>query len=211
MPFSCGMDLSARACQVCVIDEDLSPLVQKKVRHELPRIIRPIEPFKETLQIVVESTFNGYWLVAGLQAAGSQVCLAHRPARTAADRSLQPADGSPRVPSPGGCPGSPRVSPLTLDSGRGADPGHDPRLCNRRNCALSECPGIFLLLPAGAGGGSIGARQPARPARQAGQPAPPVGVRSGGPVCCPVLPHAPLCLRPPACTSSRQRRYTHRL
>jgi transposase len=77
MAFYCGMDLSARDCQVCVIDEDLSPLVQEKVRNELPRIIRLIEPFKETLQIVVESTFNWYWLVDGLQGAGYQVCLAH--------------------------------------------------------------------------------------------------------------------------------------
>jgi transposase len=77
MPFYGGMDLSARDCQGCVIDEDLSRLVQAKVRNELPRILKLIEPFKETLQIVVESTFNGYGLVDGLQEAGYQVCLAH--------------------------------------------------------------------------------------------------------------------------------------
>jgi transposase len=77
MPFYCGMDLSARDCQVCVIDEALSLRVQEKVRNELPRILKLIEPFKETLQIVVESTFNWYWLVDGLQEAGYQVCLAH--------------------------------------------------------------------------------------------------------------------------------------
>jgi transposase len=70
MPFYCGMDLSARDCQVCVIDEALSLLVQEKVRNELSRILKLIEPFKETLQIVVESTFNWYWLVDGLQEAG---------------------------------------------------------------------------------------------------------------------------------------------
>jgi hypothetical protein len=36
MTFYCGMDLSARGCQVCVIDEDLSCLVQQKVRNDLP-------------------------------------------------------------------------------------------------------------------------------------------------------------------------------
>lgn len=77
MPFYCGMDLSARDCQVCVIDENLALLVQQKVRNELSRILRLIEPFKEHLQIVVESTFNWYWLVDGLQEAGYNVCLAH--------------------------------------------------------------------------------------------------------------------------------------
>jgi transposase len=77
MKFYCGMDLSARDCQVCVIDDNLSLLVQQKVRNELPSIITLIEPFKETLQIVVESTFNWYWLVDGLQEAGYEVCLAH--------------------------------------------------------------------------------------------------------------------------------------
>jgi transposase len=67
------MDLSARDGQVCVIDAALSLLVQEKVRNELPRLLQLIEPFKATLQIVVESTFNWYWLVDGLQEAGYQV------------------------------------------------------------------------------------------------------------------------------------------
>jgi hypothetical protein len=77
MTFYGGMDLSARACQVCVIDEHLCLFVQQKVRNELSGILQLIEPFKEHLQIVVESTFNWYWLVDGLQEAGYIVCLAH--------------------------------------------------------------------------------------------------------------------------------------
>jgi transposase len=77
MTFDCGMDLSARDGHVCVIDEDLSCLVQQKVRNDLPALLRLIEPFTGSLQIVVESTFNGDWLVEGLQEAGYDVCLAH--------------------------------------------------------------------------------------------------------------------------------------
>jgi transposase len=73
----CGIDLSARNSQVCVIDEDQNVLVQEKVRNELPNIISLIEPFKKDLQIVVESTFNWYWLIDGLQERGFTVCLAH--------------------------------------------------------------------------------------------------------------------------------------
>jgi transposase len=76
MKFHCGMDLRVSDCQVWVIDDKLSLLVQQKGRNELPSIITLIAPFKETLQIVVESTFDWYWLVAGLQEAGYEVCLA---------------------------------------------------------------------------------------------------------------------------------------
>lgn len=77
MRFYCGMDLSARTCQVCVIDKDMSVRVQRKVRNELDRIIKVIEPYREGLEIVVESTFNWYWLVDGLQETGFTVYLAH--------------------------------------------------------------------------------------------------------------------------------------
>jgi hypothetical protein len=71
------MDVSARDCPVCVIGEDLSLLGQEKVRHELARLLTLLEPCKETLQSVVESTCNWYGVVAGLQEAGDQVGLAH--------------------------------------------------------------------------------------------------------------------------------------
>lgn len=77
MRFYCGLDLSARTCQVCVIDEDLSVLVQEKVPNELSRIMELVEPYREDLEAVVESTFNWYWLVDGLREAGVEVCLAH--------------------------------------------------------------------------------------------------------------------------------------
>jgi transposase len=77
MAFYCGIDLSARASHVCVIDQHLPRLVDLKVPNDLQRIIPLLEPFKADLQIVVESTFNWYWLVDGLRAAGFQVCLAH--------------------------------------------------------------------------------------------------------------------------------------
>ena len=77
MKFYCGIDLSARDCQVCVIDEQLKVMVQQKLRNELPKICRLIGPYKANLKIVVESTCNWYWLIDGLQAAGFEVVLAH--------------------------------------------------------------------------------------------------------------------------------------
>jgi len=77
MKFYCGIDLSARDCHVCVIDVRLKIVVQQKMRNELKKVIKLLEPYKANLKIVVESTFNWYWLVDGLRAAGFEVVLAH--------------------------------------------------------------------------------------------------------------------------------------
>lgn len=75
--FYCGIDLSATASYLCVVDDQLTIYLQQKVRNELPRLTHLLLPFKPDLQIVVESTFNWYWLVDGLLAADFDVCLAH--------------------------------------------------------------------------------------------------------------------------------------
>jgi transposase len=77
MKFYCGIDLSARDCHVCVIDEGMKVVVQLKLRNELKQVVKVLSPYRENLEIVVESTFNWYWLVDGLQAAGFNVVLAH--------------------------------------------------------------------------------------------------------------------------------------
>lgn len=75
--FYCGIDLSARDSHLCVLDENLSIQLQQKSANELPRIASLLQPFKPHLKIVVESTFNWYWLVDGLQQLGFDVSLAH--------------------------------------------------------------------------------------------------------------------------------------
>lgn len=75
--FYCGIDLSARDSHICVLDENISILLQYKSINDLPHIAHLLDPFKPHLQIVVESTFNWYWLVDGLQALGFDLSLAH--------------------------------------------------------------------------------------------------------------------------------------
>jgi transposase len=75
--FYAGIDLSARDSHLCVVDEGLAIHLQRKSANDLPGIASLLTPFKPHLQIVVESTFNWYWLVDGLQASGFDVCLAH--------------------------------------------------------------------------------------------------------------------------------------
>lgn len=77
MEFYSGIDLSARDSSICVIDGQQEKVREIKLRNDLGRIIEELTPYKPNLQIVVESTFNWYWLVDGLREAGFNVCLAH--------------------------------------------------------------------------------------------------------------------------------------
>jgi transposase len=73
-----GIDLHANNSVVVVIDEQDRVVYQKRLRNELPEILSALAPYQATLQgIVVESTYNWYWLVDGLMAAGYRVHLAN--------------------------------------------------------------------------------------------------------------------------------------
>ncbi|HEX5735350.1 MAG TPA: IS110 family transposase [Blastocatellia bacterium] len=75
--FYAGIDLSARDSHLCVVDDNLSIHLHQKSPNDLTLISNLLDPFNPLLQVVVESTFNWYWLVDGLQASGFDVCLAH--------------------------------------------------------------------------------------------------------------------------------------
>jgi len=77
MSFYCGIDLGARESQICVIDKRVKKVLEEKVPNKLEHIKQLLTPYRAELEIVVESTFNWYWLVDGLQAAGFKVVLAH--------------------------------------------------------------------------------------------------------------------------------------
>ena len=73
-----GIDLHSNNCVVVVTDEEDRVVVEKRLPNELEKILALLSPWREELVgVVVESTFNWYWLVDGLQAAGFAVHLAH--------------------------------------------------------------------------------------------------------------------------------------
>jgi len=73
-----GMDLHATNTYVGMVDEENTVLYKQRFRNELPLILSALDPFKKDIQgIVVESTFNWYWLVDGLMAEGYRVHLAN--------------------------------------------------------------------------------------------------------------------------------------
>jgi transposase len=77
MSFYCGIDLSAMTSWICVVDDHLSVVLERKVPNELPVVLDALAPFAADLRVVGESTFNWYWLVDGLQDHGIDVTLAH--------------------------------------------------------------------------------------------------------------------------------------
>lgn len=76
-----GIDLHSNNSVVVVIDEADRVMYRRRLPNELSKVTEALEPYRgELAGVAVESTYNWYWLVDGLQAAGFKVHLAH-PAR----------------------------------------------------------------------------------------------------------------------------------
>jgi transposase len=73
-----GIDLHSNNNVVAVLDEHDRVLRQRRLPNELPTVLRELEPFRDELAgVVVESTYNWYWLVDGLMAHGYRLHLAN--------------------------------------------------------------------------------------------------------------------------------------
>lgn len=78
MTWYSGIDLHSTNSMVSVSDEADRLAYQRRLPNELVRIVAALEPYRAQLAgVVVESTYNWYWLVDGLQAAGFRVHLAN--------------------------------------------------------------------------------------------------------------------------------------
>ena len=76
-----GIDLHSNNSVVVVTDETDRVVCRGRVPNELAKVLEALEPYRAELAgVAVESTYNWYWLVDGLQAAGYTVHLAN-PAR----------------------------------------------------------------------------------------------------------------------------------
>src|SRR5712671_5003177 len=78
MKIMVGIDLHSNNALCGLMDESGQRLVHKKLPCDLTSILKLLEPYKERIATVaVESTFNWYWLVDGLQDRGYHVVLAN--------------------------------------------------------------------------------------------------------------------------------------
>jgi transposase len=87
-----GIDLHSNNIMVGIVDREGKRLAHQKLPCELKRIAEFLAPFKDRLEkVAVESTYNWYWLVDGLQAQGYPVVPAN-PARITQYSGIKHAD-----------------------------------------------------------------------------------------------------------------------
>ena len=73
-----GIDLHRNHALCGLMEETGRRLIHKKLPCDLTAFLQLLAPYQERIATVaVESTFNGYWLVDGLQEQGYHVVLAH--------------------------------------------------------------------------------------------------------------------------------------
>jgi len=73
-----GIDLHSNNSVINLIDENSQALLRKRIANSLDAIVMLLEPYRDDLiGLVVESTYNWYWLVDGLMDAGFEVHLAN--------------------------------------------------------------------------------------------------------------------------------------
>jgi transposase len=73
-----GIDLHSNNMFCGIVDMEGKRVFEKKLPCEIDSVARALKPFKKRLEkIAVESTYNWYWLVDGLQDRGYPVVLAN--------------------------------------------------------------------------------------------------------------------------------------
>jgi transposase len=73
-----GIDLHSNNLFCAIVDMDGKRVFERKLPCDLETVMRALKPFKKRLEtIAVESTYNWYWLVDGLQEHGYPVVLAN--------------------------------------------------------------------------------------------------------------------------------------
>jgi hypothetical protein len=66
-----GLDLHSSNVYCAIKDSGGAPIVRRRLPNKLPKILQSLEPFRAQLKAVaVESTYDGHWLVDGLQGGG---------------------------------------------------------------------------------------------------------------------------------------------
>jgi transposase len=74
----CGIDLHSNNNFIVIINSDEKRIIEKKLPNDFSKVLMVLRPYQEKLAgIVIESTFNWYWLVDALMDEGFKVHLAN--------------------------------------------------------------------------------------------------------------------------------------
>jgi transposase len=78
MTLYCGIDLHSNNSLISLIDDDNRLISEKRLDNNLQAIEQHLQPYQDDISgVVVESTYNWYWLVDGLMEQGYPVHLAN--------------------------------------------------------------------------------------------------------------------------------------
>lgn len=78
MKLYCGVDLHSNNGVYAIVNEENKRVFKKRLSNDLHTVLKTLDPFKKDLDsIAVESTYNWYWLVDGLQGNDYPVHLAN--------------------------------------------------------------------------------------------------------------------------------------
>ena len=93
MTLHCAVDLHGNNGFYGIVDETGKRVFKKRIANSLPDVLAALEPYRNEIKdgIVVESTFNWYWLVDGLEENGYKTRLAN-PAAMQQYNGLKNAD-----------------------------------------------------------------------------------------------------------------------
>src|SRR4051812_25121107 len=73
-----GIDLHSNNLFCGIVNQDGKRIFEKRLPCELKSVLGALKPFRKRLEtIAVESTYNWYWLVDGLQDEGFETVLAN--------------------------------------------------------------------------------------------------------------------------------------
>jgi transposase len=73
-----GIDLHSNNSVVALLDETDRSVYRKRLPNDLETIVGQLSPYRESIEgLVVESTYNWYWLVDGLMEVGYRLHLAN--------------------------------------------------------------------------------------------------------------------------------------
>jgi transposase len=73
-----GIDLHSNNCVFNLVDEEGQVHLKKRLINNLDTILNLLDPYRDVLVgLVIESTYNWYWLVDGLMEAGYKIHLAN--------------------------------------------------------------------------------------------------------------------------------------
>lgn len=75
--YYCGIDLHAKSMYVCLQNKKGEVLLHRNLKNDFPLLLQTLKPYRQSLAIGVESTYNWYWLADGCHSAHIPFFLGH--------------------------------------------------------------------------------------------------------------------------------------